>query len=114
MLLAPIRVSISKHWSPILLQRLEKSYMVQKSIPLSRAYRCLYSEDLFLAAYNKIGRNQGSLTPGTENDTADGMSMKRIRSIIKKLRHERSMESRMSWKLSRPVWWGAAGKVPLW
>lgn len=60
-----------------------------KQAPLTRVYRCLYSEDLFLAAYHKIGRNQGALTPGTEADTADGMSLKRIRAIIAQLRYER-------------------------
>ena len=59
-----------------------------KRIPLTRVYRCLYSEDLFLAAYDKIARNQGALTPGTEKDTVDGMSLERIRNIIQKLRHE--------------------------
>lgn len=63
--------------------------MGEKGIPLTRVYRCLYSEDLFLAAYNKTGRNKGSLTPGIEDDTADGMNMKRIRNIIEKLRYER-------------------------
>ena len=63
--------------------------MGEKGIPLTRAYRSLYSEDLFLAAYDKIGRNKGSLTPGTENDTADGMRLERIRKIIEALRHER-------------------------
>jgi group II intron reverse transcriptase/maturase len=57
--------------------------------PLTRIYRCLYSEDLFLAAYNKIGRNQGALTPGSGGDTADGMSLDRIRAIIEQLRQER-------------------------
>jgi group II intron reverse transcriptase/maturase len=57
--------------------------------PLTRIYRCLYSEDLFLAAYNKIGRNQGALTPGSGGDTADGMSLERIRAIIEQLRQER-------------------------
>lgn len=61
----------------------------EKRIPLTRVYRCLFSEDLFLAAYDKIGRNKGALTPGTEDDTADGMSMKRIHNIIEKLRQER-------------------------
>jgi group II intron reverse transcriptase/maturase len=60
----------------------------EKRIPLTRVYRSLYSEDLFLAAYDKIARNQGALTPGTENDTVDGMSLERIRNIIQKLRHE--------------------------
>jgi group II intron reverse transcriptase/maturase len=57
--------------------------------PLTRVYRCLFSEDLFLAAYNKIYRNQGALTPGTANDTVDGMSRARIRRIIDALRAER-------------------------
>ncbi|MGD2206909.1 MAG: maturase, partial [Anaerolineae bacterium] len=61
----------------------------EKRIPLTRVYRCLYSEDLFLVAYDKIARNKGALTPGTENDTADGMSLKRIHNIIERLRHER-------------------------
>jgi group II intron reverse transcriptase/maturase len=63
--------------------------MGEKRLPLTRVYRCLYSEDLFLAAYDKISRNRGALTPGSENDTADGMSMDRIRNIIDQLRHER-------------------------
>jgi retron-type reverse transcriptase len=63
--------------------------MREKLIPLIRVHRCLYSEDLFLAAYNKIGRNEGALTLGSENDTADGVSIERIRNIVRKLRDER-------------------------
>ncbi len=63
--------------------------MGEKRLPLTRVYRCLYSEDLFLTAYDKIGRNKGALTPGTEPDTADGTNLKRIRGIIEKLRYER-------------------------
>jgi len=54
----------------------------EKRLPLTRVYRCLFSEDLFLAAYAKIYKNQGILTPGTENDTADDMSIERIHTII--------------------------------
>jgi group II intron reverse transcriptase/maturase len=61
----------------------------KKGLPLTRVYRCLYSEDLFLTAYAKIARNEGALTPGTGNDTADGMSRQRIHNIIAKLRYER-------------------------
>jgi group II intron reverse transcriptase/maturase len=61
----------------------------EKRLPLTRVYRSLYSEDLFLTAYDKIGRNKGALTPGTETDTADGTDLKRIRGIIEKLRYER-------------------------
>jgi retron-type reverse transcriptase len=60
----------------------------EKRLPLTRVYRCLFSEDLFLTAYAKIYKNQGILTPGTENDTADDMSMERIRNIIEALRNE--------------------------
>lgn len=63
--------------------------MGEKRIPLTRVYRSLFSEDLFLAAYDKIARNRGALTVGTENDTADGMSRERIQRIIEKLRNER-------------------------
>jgi group II intron reverse transcriptase/maturase len=61
----------------------------EKRISLTRVYRSLCSQDLFLAAYDKIGRNKGALTPGTEDDTADGMRLKRIRKIIEALRYER-------------------------
>jgi group II intron reverse transcriptase/maturase len=61
----------------------------EKRLPLTRIYRTLFSEDLFLAAYGKVYRNQGALTPGTENDTVDGMSLKRIHTLIEQLRYER-------------------------
>jgi len=70
-----------------ILQALRK--MGEKRIPLTRVYRCLFSEDLFLAAYDKIGRNKGALTPGTADDTADGMSLKRIHTLIEQLRQEK-------------------------
>jgi retron-type reverse transcriptase len=70
-----------------ILQALRK--MGEKRIPLTRVYRCLFSEDLFLAAYDKIARNRGALTPGTENDTVDGMNLKRIHKLIEQLQYER-------------------------
>ena len=70
-----------------ILQAVQK--MGEKRIPLTRVYRSLFSEDLFLAAYDKIARNRGALTAGTENDTADGMNLERIRRIIEHLRYER-------------------------
>lgn len=60
----------------------------EKRLPLTRVYRCLYSEDLFLRAYAKIYKNQGAMTPGTANETADGMSIEVIRDIIAQLRYE--------------------------
>ncbi|MBI5933832.1 MAG: hypothetical protein HY867_09000 [Chloroflexi bacterium] len=63
--------------------------MGEKRIPLTRVYRSLFSEDLFLTAYDKIARNRGALTVGTESDTADGMSRERFQRIIEELRYER-------------------------
>jgi len=70
-----------------ILQAIRK--MGENGIPITRVYRCLYNENLYLAAYNKIYRNQGAMTPGTEDDTVDGMSLKRIRKLIEQLRYER-------------------------
>lgn len=60
-----------------------------KRTPLTRIYRSLFSESLYLAAYAKIYKNAGALTPGSEGETADGMSMQVIRDVIEQIRHER-------------------------
>jgi len=70
-----------------ILQALRK--LGEKRTPLTRVYRLLYSEDLYLAAYAKIYKNDGAMTPGSEADTVDGMSLQRIRNIIELLRNER-------------------------
>jgi group II intron reverse transcriptase/maturase len=57
--------------------------------PLTRVYRSLYCEELFIAAYGKIYRNEGAMTPGTEDDTVDGMNLAYIRDLIEALRYER-------------------------
>ncbi|MCI0713719.1 MAG: maturase [Chloroflexi bacterium] len=62
--------------------------MGEKDIPLTRVYRSLYSEDLFLTAYSHLYSKSGALTPGTIDDTVDGMNLERIRAIIEALRHE--------------------------
>ena len=60
-----------------------------KRTPLTRVYRSLYSEELYLKAYAKIYKNAGALTPGTEGETADGMSIEVVRDIIEQMKHER-------------------------
>lgn len=71
-----------------ILQAMRK--MGEKRTPLERAYRSLFSEELFLAAYGKIARNKGALTAGSDDrDTVDGMSLERIRKVIEELRSER-------------------------
>ena len=61
----------------------------RKGLPLERVYRLLYNPDLYLMAYGKIYRNAGAMTPGVTKETADGMSMNKIMSIIEALRYER-------------------------
>jgi retron-type reverse transcriptase len=60
-----------------------------KGLPLERVYRLLFNPNLYLKAYAKIYRNKGAMTPGSTEETADGMSLRRIEAIIDALRHER-------------------------
>ena len=47
-----------------------------------RLYRNLYNPEFYLEAYAKIAQSQGSMTPGTDGMTLDGMSMPRINKLI--------------------------------
>lgn len=59
----------------------------ERGLPINRVYRILYNPELFLRAYGNIYGNPGALTPGSDpDDTVDGMSLRRIEKIIKKLR----------------------------
>ena len=46
----------------------------QRGLPLERVYRLLFNPALYLKAYGKIYRNNGALTPGSTEETVDGMS----------------------------------------
>jgi group II intron reverse transcriptase/maturase len=61
----------------------------KEGLPLEQVYRQLYNPNLYLRAYGKIGRNQGATTPGVTSETADGMSMATIDTIIDLISHER-------------------------
>jgi group II intron reverse transcriptase/maturase len=61
----------------------------KKGLPLERLYRHLFNPELYLRAYGKIYRNDGAMTPGASTETADGMSLGKIRAIIEALRYER-------------------------
>jgi group II intron reverse transcriptase/maturase len=61
----------------------------KKGLPLERIYRHLFNPELYLRAYGKIYRNEGAMTPGASTETADGMSLGKIRAIIEALRYER-------------------------
>src|SRR5882757_6045041 len=68
----------------------------KKGLPLERVYRQLYNKKLYLAAYGKIYRNAGAMTPGVTEETVDSMSLEKIDTIIEALRYER-----YQWKPAR-------------
>jgi len=50
-------------------------------------YNIATNEELYLHAYAKLYANKGAMTPGTKpDDTVDGMSIKRIRKLMEKLK----------------------------
>lgn len=58
-------------------------------LPVRDVYRLLYQKDLYLRAYGKLYRNDGAMTEGATSETVDGMSLKKIDTIIDALRYER-------------------------
>jgi hypothetical protein len=46
-----------------------------KGLPLERVYRMLFNPELYLIAYAKLYKNDGAMTPGTNGETVDGMSL---------------------------------------
>jgi hypothetical protein len=61
----------------------------RRGLPLERVYRLLWNRDLFLLAYGRIAKNDGALTSGVTNETADGMTLAKIDATIEALRSER-------------------------
>src|SRR6266436_4389187 len=61
----------------------------RKGLPCTQLYRQLFNKDLYLVAYGNIYSNQGAMTPGASEETADGMSGEKIEQIIGAMRHER-------------------------
>jgi len=61
----------------------------KQGLPVEDLYRQLYNPDLYLRAYAHLYPNQGALTRGATTETADGMSLAKIDTIIEALRFER-------------------------
>ena len=61
----------------------------RKGLPLTQLYRQMFNKDLYLVAYGRIYSNQGAMTPGPSQDTADGMSEDLIDEVIGLMRRER-------------------------
>jgi len=60
----------------------------KRGLLLEDVYRRLYNPDLHLQAYGRIYRNDGALTRGVTDETADGMSQGKIGETIELLRKE--------------------------
>jgi retron-type reverse transcriptase len=61
----------------------------KRGLPCDELYRQLFNPQLYLLAYGRIYSNQGSMTPGVSQETADGMSVAKIDAIIEAMRQER-------------------------
>jgi len=61
----------------------------KRGLPLEDIYRQLYNPNLYLRAYARLYANKGAMTPGTTEETVDGMSLAKIERIINDLRYER-------------------------
>src|SRR5262244_3677442 len=61
----------------------------RRGLPCDELYRQMFNKSLYLLAYGNIYSNQGAMTPGAGDETADGMSEAKIDQIIALMRAER-------------------------
>src|ERR1700683_3198771 len=61
----------------------------RQCLPLTQLYRQMFNRELYLLAYGNIYSNQGAMTPGASEETADGMSEAKIEQIIGLMRQEK-------------------------
>lgn len=59
-----------------------------KNYRYERLYRNLFNEQMFYVAYQRIYAKPGNMTPGTDGQTIDQMSLQRIDGIINSLKDE--------------------------
>ena len=60
-----------------------------------RLYRNLYNPEFFLLAYQNIYAKEGNMTAGTDGLTIDGMSTKRIDTLIASLKDRSAVISQV-------------------
>ena len=61
----------------------------KRKLPLDDVSRQLYNPDFSLRSYAKMYKNDGAMTPGTTEETVDGMSLNKIDQVIEVIRCER-------------------------
>ena len=66
---------------------IEKSFRTNnKQYKFKRLYRNLYNPEFYFLAYKNISQSQGSMTPGVDGKSLDGMSEKRISALIESIK----------------------------
>ena len=68
-----------------ILERVNKSSSEHHDGVFTRLFRYLLREDIYFAAYQKLYANSGAMTPGSDNDTADGFSAEYVHELIEEL-----------------------------
>lgn len=68
-----------------ILERINRSSLDHKDGVFTRLYRYLLREDIYYAAYQKLYANKGAMTPGTDDDTADGFGSLYVKTLIDEL-----------------------------
>ena len=81
----------------------------ERGLPIDDLYRQLFNPDLYLQAYGKLARARGALTAGATPETADGMSLEKIQTIVEAIRLER-----YRWTPVRRVLRTGDGRGPRW
>ena len=61
----------------------------RKGLPCDELYRQMFNRELYFLACGKIYSNQGAMTPGASEETADGMTEGKIEQIIGLMRQEK-------------------------
>src|SRR6266699_5467465 len=61
----------------------------RKGLPCEQLYRQMFNRDRYLLAYGNIYSNQGAMTPGVSEETADGMSEEKIEQNTGLMRQEK-------------------------
>jgi len=71
-----------------ILENIRKNSERNNEEVFTRLYRYLLRPDIYYVAYKNLYANSGAATKGIDNDTADGFSEKKVKSIIKSLNDE--------------------------
>lgn len=64
------------------------------SYKFERLYRILFNEEMFYVAYQRIYAKEGNMTKGSDGQTIDNMSLKRIEKLIDTLKMKRTSPNR--------------------